>query len=160
MIGRSHTQVFVHKITMQVVIRVTKVVVEMRLYLWNLVACHSVNSSTVVKASVGTVTKSSSSSNVTIITIVIIPAKTTKVSSKIGLLNLACTVVEIIGTRIVGIGSNNPLVTSIVWISSSTICRLLRLMYQRRLYIPTVLNTAKRVSKIYAIRILVFDGLN
>jgi Na+/H+ antiporter NhaB len=117
----------------------------------------------VAKASVNTATKSSSSSNVMIITIVIILAKTTKVSRIKGLRPIhACTVVVTIGTRIVGTGSNNPLVTSIVWISSSTICRLLRLMYQRRLqmYIPTVLNTVQRVSKIYAIRILAFDGLS
>jgi hypothetical protein len=157
-------QVFVHKIIIQVAIRVTKadvgMIVKVRLYLWNSVACHTNSSSTVNRAtSVGTATRSSSSNSAMIITSEIIPAKITK-ANRLGLLLIpACIAEEIIGTKIVGTRGNNPLVTSIVWISSSTTCRLLRLMYQRRLYVPTVLNTANRVSKIYAIRILAFDGL-
>ena len=129
-----------------------------KLYRWRLATCNVM----VVKVNASTIATISSSNHSAQVAITneTLPMVIIKVNNLINnLLTRACTVVVTIGTKTVVSGSNNPLGSTIILSNNLISCRLPRLMCQRRLHIPTA-HIAHKASNIFAIRILVFDGLN
>ena len=151
MIGKPITPVIVlliQTVGIIIILIVITIITAAVSYLWKLVTC-SVVVTGMVKVNSGTTT--SSSSNVMVLTIVLRASRLT------GHRPIhACTVAEIIGTKIAA--TNSPLATTVILNNNLMTYRWLSLMLQRRLLITTGRLTLK-ISQIYSIRVLGVDSL-